>query len=89
MDWFLNDKRLRHERVNRLRLKVCKSVTFSLRVKYGKFLYNVDIEFQSQKAYFLNDCNGTRTHNHLIRKRTLYELLHFTLFVYELSGCGS
>ena len=42
----------------------------------------------------LNDCNGTRTHNHLVRKRTLkylaklakmyYEL---TVFVYELSGC--
>ena len=28
----------------------------------------------------LTDCNGTRTHNHLVHKRTV--------FVYELSGCG-
>ena len=30
----------------------------------------------------LSDFNGTRTHNHLVRKRTLNHL------VYELSGCG-
>ena len=31
-----------------------------------------------------SDCNGIRTHNHLVRKRTLNHLV----FVYELSGCG-
>ena len=42
----------------------------------------------------LNDCNGTRTHNHLVRKRTLNHLaklaiwLNGWMFVYELSGCG-
>ena len=29
----------------------------------------------------LSDCNGTRTHNHLVR-------LNGWVFVYELSGCG-
>ena len=33
----------------------------------------------------LSDCNGTRTYNHLVRKRTLN---HLAVFVYKLSGCG-
>ena len=33
----------------------------------------------------LSDCNGIRTNNHLVRKRTLN--LNGWVFVYELSGC--
>ena len=44
----------------------------------------------------LTDCNWTRTHNHLVRKRTLNHLAKLAilailakwLIVYELSGCG-
>ena len=42
----------------------------------------------------LSDCNGTRTHNHLVRKQTLNllaklaRLVNGWVFVYELSGCG-
>ena len=47
----------------------------------------------------LSDCNGTRTHKHLVRKRTLKHLVrlakwvlictvHLTLSSYKLSGCG-
>ena len=40
-----------------------------------------------------SDCSGTRTHNHLVRKRTLNHLvklfwLNSWVFVYELNGCG-
>ena len=34
-----------------------------------------------------SNCNKTRTHNHLVRKRTLNHLDGW-VFVYELSGCG-
>ena len=40
----------------------------------------------------LSDCNGTRTHNHLARKRTLNHLaklaINSWMFVYKLCGCG-
>ena len=42
----------------------------------------------------LSDCNGTRTHNHLVRKQTLNllaklaRLVNGWVFVCELSGCG-
>ena len=42
----------------------------------------------------LSDCNGIRSHNHLVRKRTLNHLAKLTnwlnggVFVYELNGCG-
>ena len=37
----------------------------------------------------LSDCNGTRTHNHLVRKRTLWLVwINGCVFVYELSGYG-
>ena len=36
----------------------------------------------------LSYCNGTGTHNHLVRKRTLNHLSKLAwVFVYELSGC--
>ena len=38
-----------------------------------------------REIWSLSDRNGTRTHNHLFRKRTLN---HGSVFVYELSGCG-
>ena len=41
-------------------------------------------------AFFsVSDCNWTRTHDHLTRKRTFYPVwLNDWVFVYELSGCG-
>ena len=36
----------------------------------------------------LSDCNWTRTHNHLVHKRTLNHLAKQARFVYELSGRG-
>ena len=36
----------------------------------------------------LSDRNGTGTHNHLVRKRTLNHLANGWVFIYELSGCG-
>ena len=49
----------------------------------------------------LSDCNWTRTHNHLVRKRTLNHLAKlikwlscvvstylYGIYIYELSGCG-
>ena len=43
-----------------------------------------------REVWSLVDCNGTRTHNHFVRQRTLNHLtkLHGSVFVYELSGCG-
>ena len=42
-----------------------------------------------RKIWSLSDRNGTRTHNHLVRKWTLNHLTKLPkLFVYELSGCG-
>ena len=38
-----------------------------------------------REIWSLSDSNGTRTHNNLVRKRTLN---HLWVFVYELSGCG-
>ena len=35
----------------------------------------------------LSNCNGIRSHNHLVRKRTLGHLNDW-VFVYGLSGCG-
>ena len=37
-----------------------------------------------RKIWSLSECNWTRTHNHLVRKRKLNHLV----FVYELSGFG-
>ena len=40
------------------------------------------------KLIGLSDSNGIRTHNHLVRKRTLNHSTKLArLFVYELSGC--
>ena len=40
------------------------------------------------KLIGLSDSNGIRTHNHLVRKRTLNHSAKLArLFVYELSGC--
>ena len=36
----------------------------------------------------LSDSNGIRTHNHLVRKRTLNHLAKLAKFVYKLSGLG-
>ena len=36
-----------------------------------------------QPLTFLSDCNGTRTHNHLVRKRTLI----MAIFAEQLSVC--
>ena len=44
-----------------------------------------------RKIWSLSDCNGIRTHNHLVHKRTLNHLVKLPtgwVFVYELSGCG-
>ena len=40
-----------------------------------------------REIWSLSDCNGTRTHNHLVRKRCNH-LVRNLVFVYELSGCG-
>ena len=50
-------------------------------------------KFQKHKFPSLSDCNWTRTHNHLVRKRTGNKMnrpvsLNGLVFVYELSGCG-
>ena len=48
-----------------------------------------------QEYIWLCDCNRTRTHNHIVRKRTLNHLtiwpvwLNRWVFVYEISGCVS
>ena len=36
----------------------------------------------------LRNCNGTRTHNHLVRKPVRPVWLNGWVFVYELNGCG-
>ena len=47
-----------------------------------------------RKMWSLSDCNRTRTHNHLVCKRTLNHLAKLVfnhlakVFVYKLSGCG-
>ena len=47
-----------------------------------------------RRIWSLSDCNWTRTHNHLVYKRTLNHLtklakcLNGWVFVYELNGCG-
>ena len=46
-----------------------------------------------REIWSLSDCNWTRTHNHLVHKRTLNHLAKLVeffswVFVYELSGCG-
>ena len=45
------------------------------------------------KIWILSDSNLTRTHNHLVHKRTLNHLANIVwlnrwVFIYELSGCG-
>ena len=47
-------------------------------------------EFLAQnrrEIWSLSDCNGTRTHKHLVRNRTLNHLIGW-VFVYELRSCG-
>ena len=60
------------------------------------------VEYFAKSNLFLSDCNWSRTHNHLVHKRTLNYLakgefgslairpvwLNGWVFVYELSGCG-
>ena len=41
-----------------------------------------------REIWSLSDCNWTRTHNHLVHKRTLNHLASGWVFVYKLSGCG-
>ena len=59
-------------------------------VLYLHFLYTKDDRlWQSKKKHdwwnnCFSDCNWTRTHNHLVHKRTL----NCWVFVYELSRCG-
>ena len=33
-----------------------------------------------EQGEYISDCNGTRTHNHLVRKRTLNQLAKLALF---------
>ena len=43
-----------------------------------------------REIWILSNCNWTRTHHHLVHKRTLNHLAKLAdwVFVYELSGCG-
>ena len=48
-----------------------------------------------RNTWSLSDCNGTRTHNHLVCERTLYYLVKLTngllngwVFVYKEGRCG-
>ena len=43
-----------------------------IRLEMRKLQY--DISREDAKISALSDCNGTRTHNHLVRKRTLNHL---------------
>ena len=43
------------------------------------------VKLQKYKNIPVIDCNGTRTHNHLVRKQTLN---HLWVLIYKLSGCG-
>ena len=48
------------------------------------------MEFRARNRrdiWSLSDSNGIRTHNHLVRKRTLNHLVDCVL-VYEVNGCG-
>ena len=40
-----------------------------------------------RQIWSLSDCSWTRTHNHLVHKRTLNHWLNGWVLVYELSGC--
>ena len=40
----------------------------------NKYFSLISENKSSQKAIYLGDCNGTRTHNYLVRKRTLNHL---------------
>ena len=46
----------------------------------------VQLKSLRRNTWSLSDSNGTRTHNHLVRNRTLSHLAK--VFVYKLSGCG-
>ena len=50
------------------------------------FRKHVQLKSLRRDTWSLSDSNGTRTHNHLVHKRTLSHLAK--VFVYKLSGCG-
>ena len=59
------------------------------------FFFRGLIDWKITSINIFNDWNGTRTHNHLVCKRTLNHLAnHWTVwlnswaFFYEISGCG-
>ena len=65
------------------KVRLSKSACGIFHFRFRFVFINVYI-FVQQKTWTLCDCNGTRTHNHLVRKRTLNHLV----LVYKLSGCG-
>ena len=66
-----------------------KGINFHFLVPEACRLFSV--KQRTIKHLFLSDCNGNRTYNHLVRKRTLNQFrpvwLNGCVFIYELSGC--
>ena len=57
---------------------------------YSCLIVNELFARNKRDIWSLNDCNVIRTHNHLVRKRTLNQpiCLNGWVFDYDLSGCG-
>ena len=67
-----------------IKLKIFKNEKNTRRYHHFTYTKNYDQMYGSwdmlhdESNYFLSDCNGTQTHNHLVRKRTLKHLAKLT-----------
>ena len=79
--------------------QICKVCVFlSSNVHVSEWIHTLNIKElltrNRRDIWRLTDCNGTRTHNHLVRKGTINHLVKWSVlpngwvFLYKLSGCG-